>query len=160
MSRLTVGQFRAALQSEKPVLHVDSSQDKIKMEHYVPLHPQVINSLKLVLDGRGDDEPMFAYNSVNQRIKRQKIALSRIKNHFVLGDLRKFAEQYGDVIQWEQSNRAYILTHGVSGVEWTHYRHPLPEYVYDVYMQYWSDVALLPTVHSSSESSLRVYRTY
>jgi len=25
-------------------------------------------------------------------------------------------------------------THGVSGVEWTHYRHPLPEHVYDVYM--------------------------
>jgi hypothetical protein len=36
MSKLTVGQFRAALQLEKPVLHVKSSQDKIKMEHYVP----------------------------------------------------------------------------------------------------------------------------
>ena len=27
-------------------------------------------------------------------------------------------------------------THGVSGVKWAHYRHPLPEYVYDVYIQY------------------------
>ena len=52
-------------------------------------------------------------------------------SHFVLGDLRKFAEQYGDIIQWNESNRAYILTHGVSGVEWSHYKHPLPEYVYD-----------------------------
>jgi len=25
-------------------------------------------------------------------------------------------------------------------LEWAHYRHPLPEYVYDVYMKYWSDV--------------------
>ncbi|MGZ4852217.1 MAG: hypothetical protein ACXV3D_03380 [Halobacteriota archaeon] len=46
---------------------------------------------------------------------------------FIHSDLRKFAEQHGDVIGWEQSNRAYILTHGVSGVEWRHYRHPLPE---------------------------------
>jgi len=52
----------------------------------------------------------------------------------------KFAEQHGDVIQWEQSNRAYILTHGVSGVEWTHYRHLLPEFVYDVCMKYWKGV--------------------
>jgi len=32
------------------------------------------------------------------------------------------------------------LTHGVRGVEWSNYRHPLPEHVYDVYMKYWADV--------------------
>ena len=42
-------------------------------------------------------------------------------------------------MQWDQSDRAYILTHGVSGVEWAHYRHPLSEQVYDVYMRYWKD---------------------
>ncbi|MGB8310870.1 MAG: hypothetical protein WCE81_03275 [Halobacteriota archaeon] len=42
-----------------------------------------------------------------------------------------------------QSNRAYILTHGVSGVEWSHYKHPLPEFVYDVYMKYWNDVCFV-----------------
>jgi hypothetical protein len=79
---------------------------------------------------------MFTYNSFNMWIKRQKIPLTRTTSHFVLGDLRKFAEQYGDIIQWDhgdiiqwdQSNRAHVLTHGVSGVEWVHYRHPLPEY--------------------------------
>jgi hypothetical protein len=25
--------------------------------------------------------------------------------------------------------RAYILTHGVSGIDWKHYKHPLPENV-------------------------------
>ena len=35
-------------------------------------------------------------------------------------------------------------THGVSGVEWSHYPHPLPEYVYNVFMQYWKDVMLIP----------------
>ena len=29
------------------------------------------------------------------------------------------------------------MTHGVSGIDWKHYKHPLPENVYDVYMQYW-----------------------
>ena len=33
-------------------------------------------------------------------------------------------------------------THGVSGVDWTHYKHPLPEHVFDVYMEYWADVRL------------------
>jgi hypothetical protein len=140
ISKLTIKQFREALQLEKPVIHVTASQDKIKMEHYVPLHPQVVEALQPLLDRRCDDELMFAYNSLWMWIKRQKIPLSRISGHFVLGDLRKFAEQYGDIIQWEQSNRAYILTHGVSGVEWSHYKHPLPEYVFKVYMKYWNDV--------------------
>lgn len=37
------------------------------------------------------------------------------KGIFVLGDLRKFTEQYGNIVQWDQSNRAYIMTHGVMG---------------------------------------------
>ncbi len=69
-------------------------------------------------------------------------AASRMLSHFRLGDLRKFAEQHGDIIGWDQSNRAYILTHGVSGVDWTHYKHPLPEHVYDIYMRCWGNVAL------------------
>ena len=60
--------------------------------------------------------------------------------HFILSDLRKFAEQYGDILQWDQSNRAYIMTHGVSGIDWKHYEHPLLENVYDVYMRCWFSV--------------------
>jgi len=144
ISKLMVEQFREAVQLEKPIIRVKASQDKIRMEHYVPLHPQIVKVLKLLLDGRADDELMFEYNSFAMWVKRERISLSRISGHFVLGDLRKFAEQYGDIIQWNESNRAYILTHGVSGVEWSHYRHPLPEYVYDVYMEYWKDIQLLP----------------
>ncbi len=51
-------------------------------------------------------------------------------------------EQHGDVIGWEQLNRAYVLTHGVSGVAWSHYKHPLPKHVYDVHIRYWGDVQL------------------
>ncbi|MGZ4883200.1 MAG: hypothetical protein ACXV2A_04825, partial [Halobacteriota archaeon] len=129
------------LRSNKPCIEVKSSQDKIKMQHYVPLHPQVIQAIQSILEGRGDDEHMFEYISLLHWVKREKLPLTRIPNHFRLGDLRKFAEQHGDIIRWEHSNRAYIMTHGVSGIDWKHYKHPLPEHVYDIYMRYWGDVA-------------------
>jgi hypothetical protein len=45
MMKLTVAQFREALRAAKPVLRAQPSQDKIRMEHYVPLHPQIIVSI-------------------------------------------------------------------------------------------------------------------
>jgi len=137
-ANLTVGQFRQALEDNKPVRHVTAKQDKIRMEHYVPLHPCVVKAVSPLLDERKDAELMFQHGSLWMWIKRQKIPMSRFSGHFVLSDLRKFTEQYGDIIQWDQSNRAYIMTHGVSGVDWKHYKHPLPENVYDVYMKYWT----------------------
>ncbi|MGZ4953306.1 MAG: hypothetical protein ACXVJJ_08240, partial [Halobacteriota archaeon] len=50
--------------------------------------------------------------------------------------------QHSDIIQWDQSHRAYIMTHGLSGIDWKHYKHPLPQNVYDVYMKCWKDVDL------------------
>jgi hypothetical protein len=142
LAKLTVGQFREALQSEKPVLKVETSQDKIRMSHFVPLHPQVISAVKSILGGRKDEDRAFAYSSFLSWIKRQKIPMTLFNGHFVFGDLRKFAEQHGDIIQWEHSNRAYVLTHGVSGVDWSFYKHPLPDSVYDIYVKYWGDVSL------------------
>jgi len=101
MMELTVGQFRQALQLDKPVKQVKASQDKIRMEHYVPLHLEVIKALQPLVDGRADDELMFHDHSVCMWVKREKIPLKRISGQFVLGDLRKFAEQYGDIIQWQ-----------------------------------------------------------
>jgi integrase len=92
MMKLTVGQLRESLRDAKPVLRVEPSQDKIKMEHYVPLHPQVIKSIQPLLRGRRDAELMFHHGSFWMWVKRQKIPMSRFNGHFVLGDLRKFAE--------------------------------------------------------------------
>ncbi|MGZ4942465.1 MAG: hypothetical protein ACXV5P_09265 [Halobacteriota archaeon] len=61
MAILTVEQFMEALRSDKPCIEVQSSQDKIKMQHYVPLHPQVIRAVQPLLEGRTDDERMFEY---------------------------------------------------------------------------------------------------
>lgn len=91
-------------------------------------------------NGKKDNEAVFQHGSFWMWVKRQKIPMSRFNGHFVLGDLRKFAEQHGDAVGWDQSNRVYIMTHGVSGIDWKHYKHPLPENVYDVYMKYWEQV--------------------
>ena len=69
-AKLTVGQFRDAFASEKPVLHVRANQDKIRYEHYVPLHPAVIDAITPLLHGRVKNEKMFSYNSINQWFKR------------------------------------------------------------------------------------------
>ena len=62
MIKVTVGQLREALKAPKPVLRVAPSQDKIRMEHYVPLHPQVVEAIQPLLDGRQDDELMFQHS--------------------------------------------------------------------------------------------------
>ena len=67
-------------------------------------------------NGRIHREPIFTFVSFYKRAREQKITLSRYKGYFIPSDC-KFVEQSGDIIQWEQSNRTYIVTHGVSGVE-------------------------------------------
>jgi len=117
ISRLTVGQFRKVLKTERPVLDVLPWQDKIRMQHYCPLHPQVVEAIEPVLKGRRDDQLVFKQLSFQEWLKYTNIGLLHGGARIVNSDLRKFCEQHGDIIQWEQSNRAYILTHGVSGVE-------------------------------------------
>jgi integrase len=117
IAKLTVGQFREALAAEKPVLSVDSSQDKIHMSHYVPLHPRLVEIIEPLLAARENGEPMFTHGSFLMWVKRQKIPMSRFKGYFVLSDLRKFAEQQGDIIEWGGTNREFIMTHGVSGID-------------------------------------------
>ena len=94
------------------------------------------------LRNRRDNEPMFRQLSFERWRKQQKIPLLHCDAHFVPGDLRKFCEQMGDILQWDQSNKNYILTHGVSGVDWRFYKSPRPGPVFDIYMKYWGNVEL------------------
>ncbi|MGZ4903014.1 MAG: hypothetical protein ACXV48_08210 [Halobacteriota archaeon] len=142
IAQLRVEQFKEALQFNKPVLHIEAAQDKIRMEHYVPLRPQLAGVVETLCDGREGSEPMFMLESFRKWLQKLRIPLKRCNGNFVASDLRKFAEQHGDIVGWNESNRAYILTHNVSGVDWSHYKHPLPEHVYDRYMKSWGDVAL------------------
>jgi integrase len=54
IGRITAGQFEEALKfrSREPTLHVSADQDKIRMAHYVPLHPRVIEAVEPLLDGK------------------------------------------------------------------------------------------------------------
>jgi hypothetical protein len=56
IARLTVGQFKQALDREKPVLDIPPECDKIRMQHYCPIHPQAIEAIVPLLDGRDDNE--------------------------------------------------------------------------------------------------------
>jgi len=141
IARLTVRQFKEAVKLEKPVIDVLPEQDKIRMQHYCPLHPQVVEAMLPLLDGRRDAEPVFEQLSFQQWLRYNEVQLLHSGARIVNGDLRKFCEQMGDILQWDQSNKNYIMTHGVSGVDWRFYKHPLPDSVYDVYMKYWADVS-------------------
>jgi hypothetical protein len=114
------------------VLDILPDQDKIRMQHYCPLNHQVLEAVAPLLDGQRDDQPMFNQLSFERWLKQQKVPLTHGSYHFVPGDLRKFCEQQGDILQWDQSNKYYILTHGVSGVDWRFYKHLLPATVYDL----------------------------
>jgi len=83
MAKLAVVQFKEALQREKPVLQVETSQDKIRMEHYVPLHPQVVAAVQPLLDDRKNEESVFAYGSFLMWVKRQKILMSQFNGRFL-----------------------------------------------------------------------------
>lgn len=67
IQRLTVGQFRTALNEEKPILHVLAEQEKNRVEHYVPLHPSVVGAISEVIahdfGEKDDDKPFFMFHS-------------------------------------------------------------------------------------------------
>jgi len=72
--KLTVGQFRAALLRDPPVLDVLPQQDKIRMQHYVPLHPCIVDAVTPLLDGRNreDDARIFAHEYFDKWARRKK----------------------------------------------------------------------------------------
>lgn len=140
IARLSVGQFRNAVGQKKPVLDILPEQDKIRMQHYCPLHPEVVEAIAPLPRERPDDEPMFNQLSFERWLKQHKVPLLHGSHHFVSGDLRKFCEQMGDILEWDQSNKNYILTHSVSGVDWRFYKHLLPEHVHHVHTNYWRAV--------------------
>jgi len=132
------------------VLHVLAEQEKNRVEHYVPLHSSVVSAINEVLasdfDENDDAKPFFMFHSFEKWLERQRIPLPLVRDaskaHLWLSDFRKFAEQFGDVIGWDATNRKYVLAHGMTGVDWEHYKHPLPEDVYDTYLRYWRQIEL------------------
>jgi integrase len=150
IQRLTVGQIRTAVKETKPALHVLAEQEKNRVEHWVPLHKIVVDAVKDVLTNdfgdKDDAKPFFMYNSFDNWLRRHRIPLPHVldpsKAHLWLSDFRKFAEQFGDIISWDTTNRKYVLAHGMTGLEWEHYKAPQREDVYDKYIEAWKNIDL------------------
>ena len=135
IKKITVGMVREALRNTQyPFLTIPPMMDKIRYEHYVPLHPSLIPLLKEAIKDKPKNELMFRYIAFNSWIIRNPIPLSQIKGVFKPSDLRKFGEQYGDQIGWEIINRAHIMSHDISSISFTHYKSFTPEMVYKIYM--------------------------
>jgi len=143
VSRLTVGQFRKALTTNPHVLIVDANQDKLRMAHHVPLHPVLIPYLIALVQDRPDADKMFDIMQLQDWLRIHPQSIKNTEGHLLLKDLRKFFEQKSDEVGFVDANKNYIMSHGVSSINWTSYKAFLPENVYARYMNYWKDVKLI-----------------
>jgi len=142
IEKLTVGMFRDALTKEHPVILVPPSIDKIRYEHYVPIHPNLIPILTEAIRNRSDDEPMFRYIAFRSWLIRNPLPLTKVNSNFLPGDMRKFGEQFGDQIRWDSVSRAHIMSHDISSISFSHYKAFTADVVYRIYMEAWKEVSL------------------
>jgi hypothetical protein len=140
-AQITVSQFKEALRHAPPVLTVEAHQDKIRLQHYVPIHPAVIPVLQEVIEGKQEDEVAFDYNGLMRWLKENPVPLARINGKIELKDLRKAFEQISDEIGFTDANKNFIMSHGVSSINWQSYKQFLPENVYKRYMECWGKVS-------------------
>jgi len=75
-SRLKVSQFKEALSREPFVLTVEANQDKIRLQHYVPLHPMLIPLIESLENGKSDESVLFDYLGLQRWLKNHPIALT------------------------------------------------------------------------------------
>jgi integrase len=143
VSRLTVKQVKQALAKTPNVLTVEANQDKIRLQHYVPLHPALLPLLKEMIERKQDSNLVFCYNEFMRWLFQNPVQLTSIDGKLQLKDLRKFFEQKSDEIGFNDANKNFIMSHGVSSINWTSYKQFLPENVYKRYMECWQTVNLI-----------------
>ena len=139
-TRLTAGQFRKALTLNHHVLTIEAAQDKNRLTHYVPIHPRIIEAVKEAIDGLPDNNLIWSYPSIRRWLLKTKIPLSNCEGWWNLKDLRKFFEQFSDEIGFMDANKNFIMSHGISGVNWTSYKQFRPDSVYNTYIDKWGKV--------------------
>ncbi|MEI7434405.1 MAG: hypothetical protein WCJ93_09160 [Methanomicrobiales archaeon] len=148
--RLTVTQFREALTQQYPVLKVESDQDKLRMEHLVPIHPTIIPALEKFIAERPGDDTMFKYLSLQRFLKNHPVLMKHTRGSIELKDLRKFFEQKSDEVGFTDANKNFIMSHGCGSINWQSYKQFLPETLYQNYISKWGDVDLLIGDNKSS----------
>jgi hypothetical protein len=142
MARIEREQISHALEQSPSVLMVKAEQDKIRLEHFVPLHPRLVQILRDTV-GNSNGSKLFLYDSLRRYLQRANIRLSRTDGHIQLKDLRKYFEQMSDELGFTDAHKNYIMSHGVSSVNWQSYKQFLPETVYKNYMDKWANVSII-----------------
>jgi hypothetical protein len=122
---------------------VEAKQDKIRMAHFVPLHSSLIESIKTLIEGKQDKDPMFEIVPLQTWLKNHHILMEKTEGHLMLKDIRKFFEQKSDEIGFNDSNKNFIMSHGVSSINWQSYKQFLPENVYKRYIECWGSVEIV-----------------
>jgi hypothetical protein len=152
-SKVSIQQLKEALSCSPPVLKVEAAQDKIGMEHYVPLHPNLIACLTDVMEDTdrfwdrlgmiGGSCRAFDYLGAQRWLRDHPVAMKHTRGKLDLKDIRKFFEQKSDEVGFNDANKNFIMSHGVSSINWQSYKQFLPENVYKRYMVCWGPVDLI-----------------
>ena len=82
------------------------------------------------------------YQALMRYLNKANIPLNRTDGKFELRDLRKFFEQKSDEIGFTDANKNFVMSHGVSSVNWQSYKQFLPETVYKNYIEKWGKVRI------------------
>lgn len=106
--RLTIGHFKAALNRDKPLLDIPPECEKIRMQHYCR-YIAGFRSDNPLLDGRDGNEYIFEQLLFERWLRLNKIPLLNGDKWSLIGDLRKWCEQEGDILQRDQSNKKLHL---------------------------------------------------
>jgi hypothetical protein len=76
----------------------------------------VVEAIAPLVDGQSNNKRIFKQLSFKRWLREKKMPLLNGNTAFQSGDLRRWCEQEFDILQWE-SNKNYILTHNVAGVD-------------------------------------------
>jgi len=66
----------------------------------VSVHPQLADVMEGPCDGGEGAESMFLWENFRKWLQKRRNPLARCNSHFVTSDLRKSAEQRGDIVGW------------------------------------------------------------
>lgn len=92
------------------------------MAHYVPLHPGLISHITLLIKDKSEASLMFEIFPLQRWLRLNYVNLMRTAGKLELKDIRKFFEQKSDEIGFTDANKNFIMSHGVSSINWTSYK--------------------------------------
>jgi len=113
------------------------------MQHYVQIHPILIPYINDLIAGKSENERVFDIFQLQDWLRLHPQPMKHTTGKLEVKDLRKFTEQKSDELGFADANKNFIMSHGVSSINWTSYKQFLPENVYKKYMEYWKDVKLV-----------------